>query len=217
MHKLDRSAVAAPTCLASYNYPQNTWEDVSSSDKRQIRNSLKEMQDYRCAYCEGPIYSNNRHIEHFRRKDPAHFPSLTFAWSNLFLSCNTREHEHCGRYKDGPNASCYNPNDLVKPDEDDPDQFFYFHSSGEIRPRSGIDAGQSTRATETIWVFNLNCGKLKAERRRALRIYQGRALGFIEELMGLKQADRQLFISQEIAATRADPYWTVIRHFFERV
>lgn len=58
MHKLDRSAVAEPACLASYSYPQHTWEDVSSSDKSQIRNSLKKMQDCRCAYCEGPIYSN---------------------------------------------------------------------------------------------------------------------------------------------------------------
>lgn len=215
MHKLDRSAVAEPACLASYSYPQHTWENMSSSDKSQIRNSLKKMQDCRCAYCEGPIYSNNGHIEHFRRKNPAHFPELSFVWCNLFLSCDSLQ--HCGHYKDRPSAGCYNPDDLVKPDKDDPGLFFYFHSSGEVRPRSGIDAVRSTRATETIRVFNLNCGKLKAERRRALRIYRRRDPGFIEELMGLEQADRQLFISQEIAATRADPYWTVIRHFFEKM
>ena len=215
MHKLDRSAVAKPACLASYNYPQNTWEDVSSSDKRQIRNSLKKMQDCRCAYCEGPIYSNNGHIEHFRRKTPAYFPSLTFAWSNLFLSCDSCE--HCGHYKDGPSAGCYNSDDLVKPDKDDPDQFFYFHSSGEVLPRSGIDTVQSRRAKETIRVFNLNCGVLKAARQRALRIYQERDLGFLEELMELEEEARQLFISDEIKNTRSDPYWTVIRHFFEKV
>lgn len=215
MHKLDRSSVAKPTCLASYNYQQHTWEDVSASDKRQIRNSLKKMQACRCVYCEGSIYSNNGHIEHFRRKNQAHFPELSFAWCNLFLSCDSLQ--HCGHHKDRPSTGCYNPADLVKPDKDDPDQFFYFHSSGEIRPRSGIDTGQSTRATETIRVFNLNCGKLRADRRRALRRYQERALGFIEELMELEEEARQLFISEEIKDTRADPHWTVIRHFFEKM
>ena len=215
MHKLDRSSVAKPSCLASYNYQQHTWEDVSSSGKSQIRNSLKKMQDCRCAYCEGSIYSNNGHIEHFRRKNPAHFPELSFVWCNLFLSCDSLQ--HCGHHKDRPNAGCYNPADLVKPDKDDPDQFFYFHSSGEIRSRSGINTAQSTRATETIRVFNLNCGELKANRRRALRIYQERDPGFLEELMELEEEARQLFISDEIKNTRSDPYWTVIRHFFEKV
>lgn len=215
MHKLDRSSVAEPTRLASYNYPQNTWEDMSSSDRCQIRTSLKKMQEGRCAYCEGAIYNNNGHIEHFRRKNQAYFPDLSFAWCNLFLSCDYRQ--HCGHYKDRPSARCYNPADLVKPDEDDPDQFFYFHSSGEIRPRSGINTAQSTRATETIRVFNLNCGKLKADRRRALRIYQRRDPEFLDELMELEEEARRQFIFDEIKNTRADPHWTVIRHFFEKV
>ena len=215
MHKLDRSSVAKPSCLASYNYQQHTWEDMSSSDKSQIRNSLKKMQACRCAYCEGPIYSNNGHIEHFRRKNPAHFPQLSFAWCNLFLSCDSRE--HCGHHKDRPSTGYYNPADLVKPDKDDPDQFFYFHSSGEIRSRSGIDTGQSMRAKETIRVFNLNRSTLKSARRSALRAYEKREPGILEALMAFEEADRQQFISEEIEATRKDPYWTVIRHFFEKV
>ena len=214
MHKLDRPSVTKPACLASYNYQQHTWEDMSSLDKGQIRNSLKKMQDCRCAYCEGPIYSSNGHIEHFRRKNQAHFPNLTFAWSNLFLSCDYRE--HCGHYKDRPSASCYNPVDIVKPDIDDPDQFFYFHFSGEVHPRSGIDTGPR-RAKETIRVFNLNCGVLKAKRRRTLSIYIKKEPGILETLMEFEEADRQQFIADEIKATQTEPYWTVIRHFFGKV
>ena len=53
----------------------------------------------------------------------------------------------------------------------------------------------------------LNCGKLKADRRRALRIYRGRDPEFLEELMDLEEEARKLFISQEIKNTRTEPYY----------
>jgi hypothetical protein len=40
-------------------------------------------------------------------------------------------HDHSGHYKDRRNAPPYNPGDLIKPDVDDPNDFLFFHSSGE--------------------------------------------------------------------------------------
>ena len=181
--------------------------------KKKIRSRLRKMQGPRCAYCEGAVYCD-AHIEHFRRKNPHHFPELTFAWSNLFWSCESNE--HCGHYKDRPSAPPYNPADLIKPDEEDPDVYFYFHSSGEVRPRSGLDPRQLHRANETIRVFNLNCGPLKAARRQALKQYERRDPDILEALMAFDEETRQAFIIEEIQATSRDPHCTVIRHFFEK-
>lgn len=211
MHKLDRTHTAEPVCLVGHVLRKHTWDDVTPDDKQKIRKSLEQLQDVRCAYCEGLVYADG-HIEHFRRKN--HFPHLTFVWSNLFLSCGSQE--HCGHYKDGPKAAQYSPDELVKPDEDEPDQYFYFHSSGEIRQRSGTSATDLKRASETIRVFNLNCGFLMAARRRALRFYEHRQPGILDFLMEFNEPTRQEFIAEEIHATRLEPHWTVIRHYFEK-
>jgi uncharacterized protein (TIGR02646 family) len=215
MHKLDRASIAAPICLSEYHAPTHTWDkDVTGAHKQEIRTCLKQMQGDRCAYCEGAVYSH-AHIEHFRRKNPRHFPQLMFDWSNLFLSCES--HEHCGHYKDRPGADSYNATILVKPDEHEPDDYFYFHSGGDVRPRSGLDPMQLTRALETIRVFNLDCGVLRAERRRALKQYLRKDPGMLEVLMEFDEHSRQEFINEEIEATKNDYHCTVIRHYFEKI
>ncbi|HTU17639.1 MAG TPA: hypothetical protein VMG10_06205, partial [Gemmataceae bacterium] len=92
-----------------------------------------------------------------------------------------------------------------------------FNSSGEARLRPGLSVDATQRANKTIRVFNLNCGELQAERRRALNIYEKREPGILEALIGFDEQSRQEFIEQEIQATRHDPYRTTIRHFFEKV
>jgi len=214
MHKLDRTRIAEPVCLAGFDHRSHTWADLKPEEKQQIRESLEQMQDVRCAYCESRVYADG-HIEHFRRKRQNHFPHLTFVWSNLFLSCGSLE--HCGHYKDRPSAPAYNPDQLIKPDQHEPDHYFYFFSSGEIRIRGGISEDDSRRASETIRVFNLDCGSLNAARRRALRFYEERQPDILEVLMQFDEITRQEFIAEEIEATRLEPYWTVIRHYFEKI
>src|SRR4051812_35154990 len=110
MHKLDRTAIPAPACLANYDHLQHSWGDIKQADKQVIRQSLVQLQGERCAYCEGSPYREG-HIEHFRRKNPAHFPQLTFRWDNLFLACGSQD--HCGHYKDRPRAPAYNPDHVI--------------------------------------------------------------------------------------------------------
>lgn len=232
MHKLDRNSVRKPACLDEYDYRTHGWDKLTSEHKKEIRLSLQKMQGQpvhtaecndeaestipvRCAYCESLIRFGG-HIEHFRRKNRDHYPELTFVWNNLFLSCDARgEKEHCGHYKDRPNAPDYNPDQLVKPDEHDPDDFLYFHSSGEVRVcgKKNMLPGDQKRAEETIRVFNLNDGKLQSRRFKALKEYKKR--GFMDALMELDMNDseRASLIDQELEKTKWEPFATTIRHF----
>ena len=212
MHKLDRNCTSAPTCLNQYQYPTHNWDAVSGVHKQEIRENLIKIQGERCAYCEIAIYGES-HIEHFRRKNRLHFPHLTVVWSNLFLSCESPT--NCGHYKDRPGSS-YNANNLIKPDEQDPDNYFYFHSSGEVRPRSNINDEAIFNAKETIKVFNLNQSTLQASRRRALEAYKRRVSAILQELMDWDEELRQEYILEEINETNQDPHCTVIRHFLSR-
>lgn len=236
MHFLDRSTVAAPACLAEWKYPDKNWKVFTGEGracKKLLRLALQRLQSrqiiddgdddeveylfgLRCAYCEGQIYHGG-HIEHFRRKNPKHFPDLTFEWTNLFLACGSKE--HCGHYKDRPNAPAYNPDELIKPDIHNPDDYLFFHSSGEVRVRNrnGMTDADRLRGDETIRVFHLNCGRLEGARHKALKQYLDSNTGILEALMDFEEHDQQDFIAQEIEATRHDPYWTTIRHFFEKL
>jgi uncharacterized protein (TIGR02646 family) len=232
MHKLDRAKVPAPECLGQWDYEKHTWDDFGHPCKQHVRIALKRLQGQsisttdaddddvmigvRCAYCEGPIF-NGGHIEHFRRKNPKlGYPKLTFDWDNLFFSCDSQE--HCGHFKDRPAAEPYDADLLVKPDNDDPDNFFYFHQSGAVRVRNrdGISENDQKRAGETIRVFNLDCGTLRGTRRHALNGYRNRTRDILDELMTWEPELREEYIRDELEATRWDPYATVIRHFFEK-
>jgi uncharacterized protein (TIGR02646 family) len=236
MHFLDRSTEGAPDCLVNWKSPEKTWDDFSGEGylcKKQLRLALQRLQSrqiiddhaddeikyllgLRCAYCEGPIYHGG-HIEHFRRKNKNHFPHLTFEWTNLFLACGSKK--HCGHYKDRPRAAPYNPDDLIKPDIHNPDDYLYFYSSGDVRVRNsdGMTEAERRRGSETIRVFNLDCGHLKGARHKALNQYLDSNTGILDALMDFEEHDRHDFITQEIEATKHDPYWTTIRHFFEKL
>lgn len=236
MHFLDRSTVKAPDCLGGWNYEEKNWDDFTGEGracKKLLRLALQRLQSrqiidddandeveyllgLRCAYCEGQIFHGG-HIEHFRRKSPNHFPQLTFEWTNLFLACGSKE--HCGHYKDRPKAPGYNPDELIKPDEHNPDDYLYFHSSGEVRVRhrDGMTEVDRRRGAETIRVFHLDCRRLVGARYKALKQYLDSNTRILEALMDFAENERHDFITQEIDATKHDPYWSTIRHFFEKL
>ena len=64
----------------------------------------------------------------------------------------------------------------------------------------------------SIWMCHL-----KGARHKALKQYLNSNTGILEALTGFDEIDRQDFIGQEIEATKWDPYWTTIRHFFEKL
>ncbi len=235
MHKLDRSAVTAPSCLSAYDFRTQSWKDLAPTCKASVRIALLQMQgrpvdsailetkeaDFvavRCAYCEGQI-RHEPHIEHFRRKSRTHpngYPELTFAWSNLFISCTSSD--HCGRYKDHGSGTRYEAGDLIKPDEHDPDDYLYFHSTGAVRVRNngaGMNEAELRRARETIRVFNLDSPRLESARARAANCYLSSSPGILETLQSWSPEDRRAYVQSELAATRWDAHSTVIKHLLE--
>lgn len=211
MHRLDRTIAPVPSCLASYRQGVDTWDDVSPTDKAQIRACLEVMQGRRCAYCEASIDDLGYHIEHFRRKRD--FPQLTFTWSNLLMCCG--KDDCCGHHKDRA-GSPYDIADLVDPTNEEPDEYFWFLETGMIDVRGGCQATQARRARETLRVLNLNQhGRLRPMRARQLKWYKDSKVGFIEELLELPDADRRPFIQEELAETASEPFFTIIRHFLQ--
>ncbi|UXI69694.1 retron Ec78 anti-phage system effector HNH endonuclease PtuB [Tahibacter amnicola] len=208
MHKLNRG-LDGPPCLRKFRHGHHYWGDISVPDGYvEIWLCLDDMQGSRCAYCEAPIDEHNRHVEHFwRRRD---HPRRTFDWTNLFGSCNSGN--SCGIHKD-QGAGAYDPALLIKPDEDDPDDFFQFLSDGSIVSKESLDAIQKRRADETLRVFNLNGhAALRWRRQQAAAGYVQTAL----ELWGLRpecdQEEWQQLLHQELAAITGHPFETAIRH-----
>tara|TARA_B100000519_G_scaffold198007_1_gene206716 strand:- start:3881 stop:4555 length:675 start_codon:yes stop_codon:yes gene_type:complete len=218
MHKLDRDNTAVPPCLSGYHHTTHSWDNCGSKCKKQLRAALVKMQgipgvttedasEYgvRCAYCEDAIHHAG-HIEHFRRKNKNHFPELTFDWSNLFLACGSKN--HCGHYKDRSRANPYNPDDLIKPDVEDPEEYFYFHSSGEVRTRAGIDADKTHKANETIRVFGLDNRTLAGNRARAIKPYKK----MLEEIADWEPELINQYIQEEIENTQWEAFSSTIKH-----
>lgn len=170
MRKLKRP-IDAPKCLvrAQENGATN-WQRLRGGDRREIWDKLNEMQFMICAYCESTFTKEDSHIEHLYPRSK--YEGLTFEWKNLFGSCNNEF--TCGIFKD----SARNPHQvkhelLIKPDQDDPSEYFHFYKNGRISAKSGLTEKQYFRAKETIKAFNLNNTALTSLRRRHVEpLYQ---------------------------------------------
>ena len=205
MHKLQRGA--APACLSSYRHGRDNWKIVTADDKQEIWKKLYEMQQRRCAYCEDALRNDKRHIEHFRQK--GRDPKVTFLWSNLFGSCNRVD--NCGKFKD--ELPPYDPADLIKPDDEDPEHFFLFVSDGSVAVREGLSAMDKIRAQETIRIFNLN-GALSERRRSAIAGYVNLGLEFLKMVESGDLTSEQCaeLFKDELIATASLPFSTAIKH-----
>ncbi len=205
MRKLERGP--APACLSRYRHGANNWNDLTADDRKELWQSLDDMQGQRCAYCEGELRADKRHIEHFRQK--GRDPKVTFLWSNLFGSCN--RFENCGKYKD--ELPPYTPADLIKPDDEDPEHFFVFVSDGSVAVRAGLTAAETRRANETIRIFNLN-GVLRAMRRSAIASYVDQGLEVMHMVASgeLTPDECKKLYEDELTAIESRPFSTAIRH-----
>ncbi|WP_343741506.1 retron system putative HNH endonuclease [Herbaspirillum huttiense] len=191
--------------MGNYQHGQHNWNDVTAADKQEIWRALDAMQGQRCAYCEADISHGERHIEHFRQK--GRDATQTFAWRNLFGSCNCED--TCGKYKD--KQPVYAPAALIKPDDEDPEYFLRFHSDGTISMCSGISTAEQQRASETRRLFNLDAGALRWRRYAAAIGY----LETVEEIAQLAATDPDLaatYLANEIAITAHLPFATAIKH-----
>jgi len=206
MHKLHRGD--APKCLAKYRHGLNNWGHLTHEDRTEIWQELDAMQGQRCAYCEDDISKGGKHIEHFRQKNRD--PTKTFDWRNLFGSC-TRENS-CGKHKDRP--STYDPNDLIKPDEEDPEHYFLFVSDGTIAIRETLNSEERRRALATLRIFNLDSqhGPLRRMRQQAVQSYIQQAEEFQQMDTEYSKDEWMPLLQIELEAIRHLPFATAIKH-----
>ncbi|EML1937713.1 TIGR02646 family protein [Providencia stuartii] len=176
MKQLQRQG--SPSCLAHLIGGQNSWNDV---DRLELWIAIDAMQNNLCAYCE--CHLGRKHIEHFRSQHD--YSHLTFDWNNLFGSCGDSSRaggwSRCGIYKDQYGRP-YNPDNLIKPDVDNPSDFLRFLISGSVRPCNGLSPRDQLKAEETIRVFNLNNDVTLTNRRRQAIALQIEAINALNEL-----------------------------------
>lgn len=196
MRKLDRTLANSPQCLGDYSYLTNTWDDLTQ--KQTVWDELDKFQDKICAYCESIAKKGDGHIEHFFHKADAQFVHLTFDWNNLFGCCSSKL--HCGHYKDqtliGGVKRQYDPLTLIKPDQEDPEDFLQFLESGKVKPKDGINEAMKERALKTISALNLDCSALNSSRENQIERFKTRLLALtkIEDEFLLNEEYRQIKI-----------------------
>ncbi|MDP9942641.1 retron Ec78 anti-phage system effector HNH endonuclease PtuB [Ectopseudomonas alcaliphila] len=186
----------APACLAKYNHQNHDWSSSApnSRDRNAIWKKLTQMQGGFCCYCESIAVKGNGHIEHFFYKGEnnsgnAPYKHMMFEWGNLFGSCGLRSGNTCGHYKDreGPlGPGPYDPNHLIKPDIDNPSDYFEFLPTGLINAKPGLSPERENRAKETLRVLNLSA--LNGARKRQIDIFKRE----IEALLELTSDDEIL-------------------------
>lgn len=207
MKQLTRSA--KPNCLNGLVGGRESWKDVNKDD---IWLALNDMQNGYCAYCECRL--ERKHIEHFRNRDE--FKELTFVWENLFGSCgDTRQKggwQRCGIYKDN-GAGEYLPEELIKPDDEDPSFFLHFLISGKVRPQAGLSAADKRKALETIRVFNLNDDPvLYGSRRAAIQAELEHITSFYQMIDELGSNDWDEYLKEELTRVAGLEFSTALTH-----
>jgi uncharacterized protein (TIGR02646 family) len=216
MHAFDRNAVAVPPCLVA-PLTGRCYDDLRGDEKEEIRARLLDLQKHRCAYCERRTGEerDDGHIEHFRNQ--AGCPALSLAWANMFWSCN--DEKTCGKHKDkcgrqsGP-RSAFDPNDLIDPCEEDPNNFLLFVVDGTVRPRDGLDEVKEQRARETLRVFQLaNSAYLRRSREDAVKPY----VGAVDSLLSAGPQLLVQYVQSEIAKIDSAPFAATIRQYLEGI
>lgn len=199
----------SPEILDQYTAGQNDWMEI---DQSAVWPKLTEMQGEFCAYCECRL--NRRHIEHFRPRGK--FPALTFIWSNLFGSCGDSKKcggwSRCGIYKDN-GAGAYNADDLIKPDEENPDDYLLFLTTGEVVPAIGLTGRALKKAQETIRVFHLNGDiKLLGSRRTAVQAIMPNVEYLYSLLEEFEVDDWNEMLRDELEKIESDEFKTALKH-----
>lgn len=214
MHRLHRDP-QAPACLGRYQHGQHNWgmQSPTPVERAEIWEKLNAMQGSRCAYCEVTIAPANSHIEHFRQR--SRYQQGTFDWINLFGSCNRKG--TCGDHKD--KCGGYDHTVLIKPDEENPDDFLVFTPDGNVGPKADLTEKQRHRATETIRIFNLNGpeGALRQIRQREVAGYVQTAEAFADMAASFPEHEWLPLLEEELANTVHLPFATAIRHTLTQI
>lgn len=207
MKKLSR--VNSITCLNGFKSGKDAWEDAP---KDLIWEELYKMQGGLCAYCECKL--NRKHIEHFKCRKS--YPNETFSWDNLFGSCGDSSKQggwpRCGIFKDSGKLK-YDIEKVIKPDVDNPDDYLLFLTSGKVTSKNNISELDTSKAEETIKVFNLNNDpRLVNSRATTLKTYLEEIKTFYELCSDCDCDDLSNMLRDNLESIKGQEFETAIRH-----
>ena len=174
------SSLSSPACINTLTAIQqkiDKGQEVKSEDykslyaQQDVKDTLKNDQNTKCAYCEKSLVDEQKHVEHYRPKK--RYPKLAFTWDNLLGSCWACNLKKRNEFPLVDEKKRYTPQEkplLLNPYYDDPAEYFEFHEE-EIHPKRGISPDKRRRAEFTIKVI-LDRADLKDKRRKTWNYYQ---------------------------------------------
>lgn len=136
------------------------WNEFSGTEPyNELRSCLVEEQQHLCCYCEVALMNDGNisaHVEHFKPK--GRHQTEMFNILNLFACC---EHtDSCGHKKGNEYFA-----GLVCPLEENCESRFTYTGNGTIIPSNENDES----ADRTIQLLNLNCKRLKDQRKSIIK------------------------------------------------
>lgn len=166
MRRIDKSE--EPQSLRSFDKAKHKkWEEIHNEANRHVYNDCLQQciedQAHLCGYTDVPLSKDNRHIDHYIKRDFA--PDLTFCWNNTIAAVKDSrfgadyKDEHVKRNDYDKSECCYT--DILNPLKDEFAGRFRFSADGTIEPSDNKDI----KAEKTIELFNLNEKSLKERRK----------------------------------------------------
>lgn len=139
------------------NLPETIKQLIATRYKHQdIKNALIPKLDTKCAFCESmPNESGYIEVEHYLPKSIYH--TETYSWENLLPSC-----KRCNLKKLALDTGKY---PIVKPDSEDPEEYFSYNNI-KIIPKK--DCKDKMKANRTIKKLELNQHRLIKPRSELL-------------------------------------------------
>ncbi|HFL4139331.1 TPA: TIGR02646 family protein, partial [Escherichia coli] len=102
---------------------------------------------------------------------------------------------------------------LIKPDEENPDDYLLFLTTGEVVPAIGLTGRALKKAQETIRVFNLNGDiKLFGSRRTAVQAIMPNVEYLYTLLEEFDEDDWNEMLRDELEKIESDEYKTALKH-----
>lgn len=166
MRRINKSE--EPQSLRKFNKAKHeNWKEISDLANRHVYNDCWQQcfedQAHLCGYTEVPLPKDNRHIDHYIKRDFA--PDLTFCWNNMIAAVKGSrfgadyKDKHVKRNDYDKSECCYT--DILNPVKDEFAGRFRFSADGTIEPSDNKDI----KAEKTIELFNLNEKSLKERRK----------------------------------------------------
>lgn len=170
--------INTPRKLASKNEKsvddaEKAWKNFRG--KKELQDSLIPAQKNLCPYCEIELTRSEGeigyHIEHIEPKSMN--PSRTFDFNNLLVSCFNTGGEISASDLDPQPISCGHAKKrefdsllFIKPTDQDCETYFFYELDGRIIANPDLnDSAKLAQVDYTITLLNLNCRRLKRERK----------------------------------------------------